>query len=69
MDRILAGKYKESLRLAEFYRPISEKYGAEFIDTAQFASLSEEDGVHMTAEGHKQLFEAIYDQIVGKKTV
>lgn len=65
VDRTVAGKYKESLRFAELFQPIAEKHGAEFIDAAKIASPSEEDGVHMTAEGHRQLFEAIYKQITG----
>ena len=66
VDSTVAGRYRDSLRLAELYRPIAEKHGAEFIDAALFAEPSEEDGVHMTADGQRVVSGEINRQSEGK---
>lgn len=48
----LCGKYMESLRFSEYYQPVCHAHGASFFDAARYASASEIDGVHMSAEAH-----------------
>ena len=49
---------QKSKQLAENYAFMAEMSGCHFLDAAQYAQANE-DGVHMTAEGHKRLGEAI----------
>ena len=58
-DSILHGKYELSTRFAEIYEPIAKKFGAEFMDAAQSAEPSEADCLHMDAENHRKLAEAV----------
>lgn len=63
-DSVLYGKYTLSLRFAEIYRPICDEYGVEFLDAAQYAAPSETDCIHMDADGHRKLAEAIYEKVL-----
>ena len=63
-DSILHGKYELSLRFAEIYRPICKAYDVEFLDAAQYAKPSEADCIHMDAESHEKLADAIYQKVL-----
>ena len=58
-DSILRGKHELSTRFAELYEPVAKKFGAEFMDSAQYAQPSEADCLHMDAENHRRLAEAV----------
>ena len=62
-DNIFLGKYPLSLRFAEIYEPIAKKFGAEFMDSAQYAQPSEADCIHMDAESHRRLAEAVCEKV------
>ena len=63
-NSVLYGKYDLSLRFAEIYRPICDEYGVEFLDAAQYAAPSEADCIHMDADSHRALAEAIYKKVL-----
>ena len=59
-DTMSRGKSEESRRFAELYAPLAERYGAEFLDASAVATCpSEVDGLHLTAESHARLAEAV----------
>ena len=45
--------------------PVAEKYGAHFFDAASVAYPSREDQLHMDAESHRALADALADKIRG----
>ena len=57
------GKYQDSLRFAECFRPVAEQYGAAFLDAGQLVQPSPLDGVHLTPEGHRVLGRAVAEKI------
>ena len=54
---------ERSHRFAEAYAPVAEKYGAHFLNAAEFARPSEEDQLHMDRESHRALAEALEKKI------
>lgn len=52
-----------ALQLAEAYQKVAEKFQAEFLDAARFASPSGTDREHLDEEGHRKLAEAVYQAI------
>ena len=62
-DSVLYGKYELSLRFAELYQPIAKAFGAEFMDAARYAEPSEADCIHMDAENHRKLAEAVCERV------
>ena len=63
-DSILKGKHELSLRFAEVYEPIAKSCGVEFLDAAQYAEPSEADCLHMDAENHRKLADAVYRKVL-----
>ncbi len=53
----------ESARLSALYRRIAENHRLPFMDAALYAAPSGIDGVHLDADGHKKLGEAIAGKI------
>ncbi len=49
--------------LADWYKQLSKMYNTYFLDAAKVVEVSDADGVHIDAEGHKKLAEAIRDVI------
>ena len=49
----------ESRLLADYYREIADRHGLHFMDAAAFAEPSVTDGVHMSAEAHRAVGEAV----------
>lgn len=54
---------EKSKSLAAEYKKVAEKYGCYFLDAADYARADDRDAIHMNAEGHKSLAEAIYNKI------
>lgn len=63
-DSEIYGKYQESLRFAQVFQPVCDKFGVEMLNAAAFASASEADCVHMAEESHASLACAIYEKII-----
>lgn len=55
----------KSRLFAKEYAPVAEKYGAHFFDAASVAYPSREDQLHMDAESHRALADALADKIRG----
>ena len=49
--------------LSNLYRLLSEKYHCAFLDSAEFASPSSYDGIHLDAAGHRALGHAIAKEV------
>lgn len=62
-DSQVRGQYGESLRFMETYRPVCEALGAELLDTALCAEVSDVDSVHLTADSHRRLAEAVTEKV------
>ena len=45
------------------FRAVAERVGCEFLDAAEYARPDPEEGVHMNAESHGELAEAIFRKI------
>ena len=58
-DSAFCGKYRDSLRFAELYKPVCDLFGVEFMDAAEVAGPSSVDCVHMEPESHKALADAV----------
>lgn len=54
---------EKSTKLAPLYKMHAEKNGFYFLNAAEYAEPSQEDAVHMTAENHKKLAQAIADKL------
>ena len=50
---------KVSKELAEAYEALARKYGCDFLDGSKVTQVSEIDGLHLDAEGHGRLAEAV----------
>lgn len=46
--------------LAEPYRAIALKYDCLFLDAAEYTPVSTKDGLHLDAEGHRKLSDAVF---------
>ncbi len=53
------GAESKSRQLARFYQRIADEYQCEFLDTAQYVSSSEIDGIHWEASEHEKLGKAL----------
>ena len=54
---------EKSKGFADAYREIAKRFGCDFMDAAEFAEPCAEDGVHLNAEGHAKLAQAMYNKI------
>ena len=57
------GAAEKSLRFAAEYSAIAEAYGCAFLDTGRYISAVNNDGVHLTAEQHRQLAILVGDKL------
>lgn len=48
-----------SRMLAAEYEALATEYGADFLDASKVVSVSKADGVHLDAEGHEKLAQAV----------
>ena len=63
-NSVLYGKYELSLRFAEIYQPICKAFDVEFLDASQYAEPSKADCIHMDADSHEKLANAIYQKVL-----
>lgn len=54
---------KVSGELAREYEILTEEYGCDFLDGSKVTQVSETDGLHLDAQGHRMLAEAIGDWV------
>ena len=54
---------KISRMLPDIYEGIAKRFGCEFMRASDFAKASETDSIHMDAENHRRLAEAICEKV------
>lgn len=59
----IAENAPELYKYADLYRQVAEKYGIDFLDAKLYADCSPVDCVHMTADSHVRLGNAIADKL------
>ena len=52
-----------SKELAQEYEALAEKYGWEFLDGTKVTQVSQIDGLHLDADGHRRLAEAVLERV------
>ena len=62
-DSAVSDKYEESLKFARLFKKVADARGVEFLDASQYAQASDADYVHMDAESHRRLGEAVAEKI------
>lgn len=62
-DAFEASASGESKKFAALYRAVADEMGCEFLDAAQYAGPAHPDDVHLSAEGHLLLAEALAAKI------
>lgn len=73
-EAALCGSYDSrslavSRELKEAYRKIADVVGTAFLAASDMAKASEIDGEHLTEEGHRALYEAVYKIITDSHTM
>jgi lysophospholipase L1-like esterase len=53
------GAEAKSRRLAEHYKRVADEYGCEFLDTSKVIVSSDIDGIHLEADEHRKLGNAV----------
>ncbi len=48
--------------LSNYYRRVAKKRDCVFLDAAKICAPSDEDSIHLTAEGHKALADALFER-------
>lgn len=51
---------EKSKNLAPLYKKLAEKHGCTFFDAGSVTSTSDEDGLHLSPEAHRELAEGLY---------
>lgn len=59
----MADKYPDSTRFAHYYQAVAQAHGMYFLDAAQYASASPADCIHMDAQSHQRLGQAVAEKI------
>lgn len=59
----MADKYPDSARFAHYYQAVAQAHGMYFLDAAQYASASPADCLHMDAQSHQRLGQAVAEKI------
>ena len=54
---------QEGFRRWKEYKAFADGAGLEFLDAAEYAQAADEDGIHMTAESHIRLGEAMAEKV------
>ena len=57
------GVISKSQQLAPEFQRVAALYGCEFIDLGQVAEVSDEDGVHLSANAHDAIAKAIAEKL------
>lgn len=64
LDDMLEGAEEKSLKLKDHYMAIAKQNQCEFFDTAQLVTASTVDGIHLEADAHKKLGEALARRVL-----
>jgi lysophospholipase L1-like esterase len=56
---MFAGAKEKSLDFSRQYDRVAQKYGCELLDAGEVVRPSDRDGIHLEAEGHRKLGEAV----------
>jgi len=64
-DELLAGAEEKSRGFPERYRRVAEQRGCDFLDAGESVEPSEVDGVHLDADAHRSLGEAVAARVRG----
>lgn len=59
LAEMFEGSAEKSARFAGHYRRFAEQYGCEFLDAGAVATSSDLDGIHLEADEHRKLGEAV----------
>lgn len=65
MAEMFEGAEEKSARFAEHYRRFAEQYGCEFLDASESIVSSDIDGIHLEADEHRKLGEAVAASVEG----
>lgn len=60
---LFRGQYEESKKFAKLYKEVAEVRNIDFLDASLYANASKIDGIHMEAQDHENLGEAIANKI------
>ncbi|CAM3770576.1 GDSL-like Lipase/Acylhydrolase [Vibrio aerogenes CECT 7868] len=63
-NEAFAGAPDKCEALSASYRYLSEQYECSFIDAGKYCATSLSDGVHLDAENHRALAQAVFSQIM-----
>ena len=58
-DSSFSGGGEKSRRLPEHFQAVAQALGVEWLNAGEFVASAEDDGVHLTAEAHRVLGEAV----------
>jgi lysophospholipase L1-like esterase len=56
---MFAGAKEKSKEFSRQYHRVAQKYGCELLDAGEVVRPSDRDGIHLEAEGHRKLGEAV----------
>lgn len=56
---------KKSTELKKWYEELAQRYGIGFLDAGQCCESSQLDGIHLDAENHRKLGEAVVEYVKG----
>jgi lysophospholipase L1-like esterase len=59
LAQMFAGAEEKSKGFSRQYRRVAEKYGCGLLDAGDVARASDRDGIHLEAEEHRKLGEAV----------
>jgi lysophospholipase L1-like esterase len=59
LDLMFAGAEEKSKGFSRQYHRVAEKYGCELLDAGEVVRPSDRDGIHLEAEEHRKLGEAV----------
>ena len=57
------GCTEKSRELAKYYRRVADQTGCEFMDAEGIAEFNKVDYMHLTANGHRRLAEALAEKV------
>jgi len=63
LAEMFRGGTAKSLELAPYLEGIAEKNGLAFVDAAALASVDPVDGIHLSAESHRRIGQALATEI------
>lgn len=54
---------KKSTQLKKWYEELAQRYAISFLDAGQYCESSRLDGIHLDAENHRRLGEAVAEYV------